>query len=233
MSTSGRLGWSDYVNRYEEASDLDNDLQGDAANIESNSVSKAVQGWEDLSQTVYQNPIWHDLLSGNNSDFAKSYIQNIANQAQNYMSNVVLKVEKPNDPGHYINLYSGTSSEYTDDDGDQDISTHYNDLVQDPYDPDYWDAVPANLFEMISGKCSTLFNDPGNAQYDNPGGPRPGLWTDWSWNGSMTFNCEWDGDGNNNVCSCSACGSLQQWMPFIHLDASGADASALNAALQA
>lgn len=227
MSTSNRLGWSDYINRYEEASDLENDLQGDVADIESNSFTQALQGWEDLSQEVYQNPNWKDLFSGGSNTFINSYVQNIATQAQNYMSGVELKVEQPNNPGHYIPLYAGTS--YLD--GDGDIEYDPKDIDNNPDDPNYGYANPANLFEMISGQCNTLFNDSGDAYFDNSGGYGPGLWTDWSWNGHLTFNCESDGSGTDNGEYCSACGSLQDWAPFIHLI--GGDPSALNAALQA
>lgn len=224
MSTTTQLGWSSYIQRYEEASDLENDLQGDVANIESGSAAQAVQGWEDLSQSIYQNANWQDLLKGSGGEFAKSYIGNVANAAQNYMESITLQVQQPNSPGNYINLYAGTSSI----DGDGNIDEDFDETTTDS--EGYTVAVPANLFEMIEGKYTNLINDAYDAYFDNPGGYGPGLWTDWSLHGNLSFNCEWDGSGTDNGEYCSASGSLQQWMPFIHLN--GGDPSALNAALQ-
>lgn len=223
MSVPNRLSWSDYVTRYQEASDLENELQGDVADIESSSVPQAIQGWEDL-QTLDQNPIWQDLFKGKQSDFVKSYVGNIITQSQNYLSSETLQVEQPNNPGHFINLYAGTSSL----DGDGNIDENFQETTTDD-DGDIV-AVPANLFEMIEGKYTNLINDAYDAYFDNPGGYGPGLWTDWSLHGSMSFNCEWDNSGTDNGEYCSASGSLQQWAPFIHV--SGGDPSALNAALQ-
>lgn len=226
MTHSTRLSWSDYVTRYEEASNLENDLQGDVADIESQSAQEAMQGWYDLSQEVLENPMWQDLLTGSTGASAKSYISNIENAAETYMSNITLQVEQPNSPGNYINLYAGTSGM----DGNGDIDENFDETTTD----DDGDTVPvaANFFEMISGKYTTLINDYGDAYYDNGGGYAPGLATNWSnSNNGLSFNTMWDGNGNDNGMYCSAQGTLQQWMPFIHLGA--ADDSALNAALQA
>ncbi len=222
METSIRLSWSDYVAQYKEASDLENQLQGDVADIESTSAATVLQGWEDLSVTIYNNPNWSDLLKGSNGTFIKSYLQNIQNNAETFLSNETLQVAQPNNPGGYINLYAGDVQS----DGDGGF---YNDF--DETDDD-GDPLPANMFEMIEGKYTNLVNDGGDAYFDvgMSGDPWYQHMGNCPWaQGGLNYCISWDdsGDGGGN---CYASGSLQQWAPFIHL--SGGDDTDLNASLQ-
>ena len=225
METSNCLSWSDYVTKYEEASDLENQLQGDVADIESASASTVLQGWEDLSAEIYNNPNWSDLLNGPNGTFIKGYVQNIQNNAETFLSNETLQVAQPNNPGGYINLYAGDVQS----DGDGGF---YNDFDETD---DEGNVIPANMLEMIEGKYTNLVNDGGDAYFDvgmsgDPWYQHMGGQSVCPWAyGGLNYNISWDdsGDGGGN---CYASGSLQQWAPFIHL--AGGDDSALNAALQ-
>lgn len=225
METSNRLSWSDYVTQYKEASDLENQLQGDVADIESASAATVLQGWEDLSSAIYNNPNWADLLKGSNGTFIKGYLQNIQSNAETFLSNETLQVAQPNNPGGYINLYAGDVQS----DGDGGF---YNDFDETD---DEGDPIPANMLEMIEGKYTNLVNDGGDAYFDVGMSGDP--WYEhmggqsvcpWAY-GGLNYNISWDdsGDGGGN---CYASGSLQQWAPFIH--PTGGDPSALNASLQ-
>lgn len=216
-----RLSWSDYVTKYEEASDLENDLQTDVANLESGNAQKALPAWEDISQEVYKNPIWKDLLMGANGNMIKTYISNIAGAAQTYMSNEVLSIQQPNCPGGTIPLYAVTGNPTWD---DGSAENNYADTDEDG------DPIQANFFEMISGQYTELANMKSDAQFfsrdfnqwqQHMGG------VNWA-NGGLNYDLTAD-DSGDGTGWCTAFGSLQQWAPFIIL--TGGDDSALNAAL--
>lgn len=219
---ANRLGWSAYLENFQEGKEL-HDILGDAVSkIESNSFESCVQGWEELTILIQKDPRFANLLS-DSSSFACKKIAEVKNAAMNYMKSVTLEVQQPNNNSQYIPLYRGNSSVQ---------GGNINENFQD-YGTDGWGnkvPEPATLYEAITGQVTSLITDAGDCYFNNPN-VRQGLWSNWSLHGNLQFNCQWDGNPNGNGEFCSACGSLGNWAPFIHLNTSGASTSGLNKVL--
>lgn len=201
------------IKRFIEGTDLVAEVQQDVNNIESTSFNTVLQGWTDLSQELETNPEYADLLSDPYS-MTKGYIQTVENDAENYMQGINLQIERPNwnpnsGDSQYIPLYSGSA--YIDSTGD--INETENGV--------------ATLWGAVTGQYTgtTLVNDMDDAYFDNPGGPGPGLSTNWS-QGNLNYMCQWDGNPNDNGEYCVAQGSLSNWAPYIVI--TGGDPSQLN-----
>ncbi len=222
--------WDFYVARYEEASDLQNTLQNDVSKIESGNLQQIVEGYEDLAAQIAKNPIWADLMTPGSAAVAR--LASINQSVKTYLQSITIRVEDPMHPGQYINLYEGSSW----DDGYGKIQEKYTGTSAEGGHP------PANLYDILSGSCTSLFTDP-NACWIPFGGSSAA-----NWNGAngLNVNSEYKRVkvliGHNPITNApiytyqyvgskiSASGSVGDWFPYINLS-QGSDPSALNNAL--
>lgn len=222
--------WDYYVTRYKEASDLLNQFQGDVSKIESGDYNQIVQGYEDLSTEIAKNPIWADLFTPGSPALAR--LASINESVKTYLQGITVRVEDPNHPGQYINLYEGSSSE----DGNGNIQKNYAGASAGAGNP------PANLYDLISGACGSLFTDPKDGYIPN------GNSSDANWNGAggLNFNsqvkwvsvpCGYNPHTGEPIYKSvvvgnyvSASGSVQAWAQYLNLS-QGSDPTALNNAL--
>ena len=229
VSTNTR-SWDFYITRYEEASDLQNTFQNDVSKIESGNYQQIVEGYEDLATQIAKNPIWADLLTPGSAAVAR--LAAVNDSVKTYLQGITIRVEDPNHPGQYINLYEGSSSV----DGNGNIQENYTGTSAEGGNP------PANLYDLISGACGSLFTDP-NACYIPKGNSSD---ADWSGSGSLNFNSKdkWVSvpTGYNPHTGeptytpeivgtyVSASGSVADWLTYLNLS-QGSDPTALNNAL--
>ncbi len=227
---AGPHSWDFYVTRFQEASDLQNEFQTDVSDVESGNYQQVLEGYQDLAVEIAKNPIWADLLTPGSAAVARLAFVN--QSVKTFLQNISLTVEDPNHPGQTINIYEGTSS--TDNSGD--IQKNYSGSSAGSGHP------PANLFDLVSGACISLFTDP-NADYIPKGGSSS---ANWSQSGSLNFNSQgrWvlvptgynPHDGERTYTSeevgtnVSASGSVQAWAQYLNLS-QGSDPTALNNAL--
>lgn len=99
--------WDYYVSRYEEASDLQSQLQNDVSQIESGNFNQIAIAYEDLTALIAKNPIWADLFTPGSPAAAR--LTSINQSMKTYLQGITLQVEDPNNPGQYINLYEGST----------------------------------------------------------------------------------------------------------------------------
>lgn len=222
--------WDFYITRYKEASDLQNEFQGDVSKIESGNYQQIVDGYEDLAVLIKKNPIWADLLTPGSAAVAR--LAAVNDSVKTYLQGITIRVEDPNHPGQYINLYEGSSSL----DGNGNIQTNYSGTSAGAGNP------PANLYDLVSGACVSLFTDP-NACYVPKGGSSD---ADWSGSGNLKFNskdksilvptgyCPSTGERTYTSevigTNTSASGSVADWAQYLNLS-QGSDPTALNNAL--
>ena len=228
--SAGPHSWDVYVTRYKEASDLQNEFQTDVSEVESGNYQQVLQGYQDLAVEVAKNPIWADLLTPGSAAVARLAFVN--QSVKTFLQNISLTVQDPNNPGQYINIYEGTSS----------IANNGN--IQKNYSgsSDGSGPPPANLYDLVSGGCTSLFTDP-NADYIPNGGSSS---ANWSGAGGLNFNSQgkwvlvptgynrYDGERTYTSekvgTNISASGSVQDWAQYLNLS-QGSDPTALNNAL--
>lgn len=227
---TGPHSWDFYVTRYKEASDLQNTFQNDVSEVESGNYQEIVQGYQDLANEIAKNPIWADLLTPGSAALARLAFVN--QSVETYLQNITLRVEDPNHPGQYINVYEGTSST----DGRGNIQENYSGASAGSGHP------AANLYDLVSGGCGSLFTDM-NSDYIPNGGSSS---ANWSGAGGLNFNSQgkWvlvptgynPHDGERTYTSeqvgtnISASGSVSAWAQYLNLS-QGSDPTALNNAL--
>lgn len=229
-AATGPRSWDFYVTRYKEASDLQNEFQGDVSKIESGNLQQIIDGYEDLAVQIAKNPIWADLLTPGSAALARLAFVN--QSVKTYLQGITLRVEDPNHPGQYINLYEGSS--YVD--GNGHIQKDYSGASAAGGNP------PANLYDIISGACTSLFTDPSDGYIPS------GNSSDANWNGAggLNFNsqekwvsvpCGYNPHTGEPIYKSvivgnyvSASGSVSAWAQYLNLS-QGSDPSGLNNAL--